>query len=173
MIAVREIDPMSSAEIALVAERMRATLVEVLGQERAVAMYSMDWLEDRVRQHVDPARSIGAVFVACTEPASSDSAIAGHCIVRVEHDEAGAPYGLFSTTYVVPEHRRGGVATALLCRGERWMRERALPLAATATSQANAKLIGLYEKHGYTIVLRAGEMLRLEKKLERRGSRRS
>lgn len=158
---IREIDPGSAGEIALVAERMRATLVEVLGEERAVAMYSIDWLVDRVRHHLDPARSTGAVFVACAE-----REIVGHSIVRVENDGGGASYGLFSTTYVAPEHRRSGVATALLERGEQWMRERALPLAATATSQANAKLIGLYEKHGYTIVLRAGEMLRLEKRLE-------
>ncbi len=157
---IRRLDPEASREITLVATRMRQTLVEVLGEERGVAMYSMEWLEDRVRFHLDASRSEGAVFLAET-----DEEIVGHTITRVERDDGGAPFGLFSTTYVVPPHRGRGVASALLRRGEAWMRERRLAYAATDTSDTNVKLIALYEKHGYAIALRAGEMVRLQKSL--------
>lgn len=156
---VRPLDAESEAELDLVAERMRATLEEVLGEERGRAMYTLDWLRDRVRFHLDPARSTGAVFVA------EDGAIVGHTIVRVEQDEDGSRFGLFSTTYVAPTHRRAGVAKGLLARGEAWMREHGMRRAATDTSATNEKLISLYEQHGYAIVLRAGEMVRLAKAL--------
>lgn len=157
---IRTLDPEASREITLVATRMRQTLVEVLGEERGSAMYTMEWLEDRVRFHLDASRSEGAVFLA-----EADEEIVGHTITRVERDDGDAPFGLFSTTYVVPSHRGRGVASALLRRGEAWMRERRLAYAATDTSDTNVKLVALYGKHGYAIALRAGEMVRLRKSL--------
>jgi hypothetical protein len=38
---IREINPESKDEISLVAQRMRQTLVEVLGDEKAASLYSM------------------------------------------------------------------------------------------------------------------------------------
>lgn len=159
--SIRTLDPRSPSEIVLVAERMRRTLIEVLGEERGTAMYSMEWLRDRVGFHLDPARSDGQVFLA-VDPGGE---IHGHTIVRVERDDDGRRIGLFSTTYVVPARRRSGEASQLLRRGEEWMRERELPAAVTYTSETNAKLIALYEKHGYRIVLRSSEMVRLHKRL--------
>jgi len=156
---VRPIDPGADAEIAIVARRMRATLVEVLGAERGGAMYDMDWLRQRVRWHLDPASCTGQVFVA--EDAAGR--IVGHTIVRVEAAD-GAPFGLFSTTYVAPEARRASVATRLLERGEAWMRERGLGAAETWTDPGNAKLIRLFEGRGYALTP-AGEMVRLSRPL--------
>lgn len=157
---VRPIDPTSAAEIALVAERMRATLVEVLGEARGTSMYSLEWLVERVRFHLDPARE-AAVFVA--EDAGGE--IVGHSIVRSELDDEQRAFGLVSTTYVLPSHRRLGLASALLAHEEAWMRERGLERAATDTARDNHRLIALYRKHGYEIALEAGEMVRLEREL--------
>ena len=77
---IRPIDPQSAREIELVASRMRATLMEVLDPARGEAMYTIEWLDDRVRQHLD-GRHVGAVFVA-----EDDGEIVGHTIVRIEHD---------------------------------------------------------------------------------------
>lgn len=143
---LREIDPLSEAEIDLVARRMRETLIEVEGREVGEALYSLDWLRARVRWHLDPSSAFAKVYLAV----GREDQILGHTIVRREQTEAGEPYGLFSTTYVVPEARRLGVAQQLLLQGERWMRESDLPSAATWTSATNTKLIALYEKHGYT-----------------------
>jgi GNAT superfamily N-acetyltransferase len=155
---VRPIDPRSPAEIEIVAERMRQTLVEVLGEVRGTSMYTMDWLRDRVRFHLDPARSTAEVFLA-----EDDGRIVGHTIVRVEVEDGGRSMGLFSTTYVEPAHRRGGVASLLLERGEAWMRARSLGHAVTYTDEGNARLIRLYEKHGYRIVDAQQQMVKLEK----------
>lgn len=166
-VRIRPIDAEREEEIELVAARMRATLEEVLGQERGRSMYSLEWLRDRVRFHLDPARSTGAVLVAVD---ADDGAIVGHTIVRVQEDAedasaGGAPFGYFSTTYVAPERRRGGVARALVERGEAWMRERGMRRAATDTSETNARLIELFESRGYAIVVRAGTMVRLARTL--------
>src|SRR5437016_7386327 len=109
-IVVRLINPTSLDEILLVAGRMRDTLVEVLGEERGGSMYSMEWLEQRVRFHLDPRGCTGEVFVAEIDSGH----IAGHAIVRKKSNEAGEAHGLFSTIYVEPPARGKGIASALV-----------------------------------------------------------
>lgn len=157
---IREIDPQSEAEIELVAKRMHLTLVDVLGEQEGGSMYSHEWLVNRVRFHLDPHQS--QIFIVENDQAE----IIGHCIVRRE-TEAGAHFGLFSTTYVTPEYRRQGAAQALLTRGEAWMRAKGLREAVTYTSSSNAKLICLYQKNGYEIFLRdeSRKMLGLKRSL--------
>lgn len=156
---IRRINPHADTEIDLVAARMRLTLMEVIDPQRGDAMYTMDWLRDRVRYHLDPSRQ-AAVFLA----EADDGTIVGHTIVRVQREDDGE-VGLFSTTYVVPEARRDGIAQALLQRGEDWMRAQRMTRAATYTSKSNEKLIRLYESRGYAIDLRSDEMVRLVGKL--------
>ena len=143
-------DPRSAAEVELVALRMRQTLIEVEGEEIGNSLYTMDWLKDRVRWHLDAAKSTGQVFLA----ENREGSITGHTIVRIELDETGRRYGLFSTTFVEPESRKQAIATRLLEHGEKWMIEYELPEACTWTSESNTKLIELYVKHGYAIVER-------------------
>lgn len=180
--ALRPINADCDAEVAVVAERMRLTLMEVVGSEQGQSMFSMDWLVDRVRWHLDASQCTGAVYVAeraeegvgnahavvgHAGSTTAGHAIAGHTIVRVDQDEDGTPMGLFSTTYVAKSARRLGIADALLAKGESWMRDQGLDFAATHTSETNTPLIRLYEKHQYKIVLRIAEnkMIRLGKAL--------
>lgn len=143
---VRPIAAADEAEIERSARWMRATLVEVEGEEVGTALYTMDWLRARLRWHLDPAQASAAVLLV--EDAAGT--VLGHTIVRQETDaQDGSVYGLISTTYVEPAARRAGVAGTLLEAGEQWFRARGLARAATWTSAGNAKLIGLYEKHGY------------------------
>ncbi len=144
---IREINPASAAELELVAGRMRETLVEVEGEAIGTALYSMDWLRDRVRWHLDAEKCTARVLLAEDE----QRRITGHTIVRIEQD-AGVRFGLFSTTFVIPECRRYGVADQLLIAGETWMAGQELAEAATWTSATNNALINLYGKHGYAIV---------------------
>ena len=148
------IRPLREDEIELVAERMRATLVEVLGEARGRAMYTMEWLRDRVRFHLDPSRSTGTVLVA-----EQDGFVVGHTIVRVEADGTG----LFSTTYVVPTARRRGVARRLLLAGEAWLSAHPIRELATCTARDNGRLIGLFRAHGYEETDTSDEMVRLGK----------
>ena len=59
---IRQINPSSSSEIELVAKRMRDTLMEVAGAERGEAMYSMEWLIERVLPSV--GNRIGKVTIS-------------------------------------------------------------------------------------------------------------
>jgi GNAT superfamily N-acetyltransferase len=142
---IRAINPLSVAEIDLVAERMRATLIEVEGEETGTALYSMDWLRERVLWHLDATQVAARVLLA----EDNTWVILGHTIVRREFEQDGREYGLISTTYVLPESRRLGVAETLLRAGEEWMRYLGLGSSATWTSSTNLKLIRMYEKHGY------------------------
>ena len=161
---IRPIDPKSHEEVELVAQRMRSTLVDVLGEETGGSMYTMDWLRQRVLFHLDPAQSTAQVFVS----ENDQKHITGHCIVRIDRDDSGNQVGLFSTTYVEPESRRLGTANALLLHGEKWMIQQGMPKALTYTSDSNAKLINLYKKHGYEITVTDAEkkMVGLSKILE-------
>lgn len=158
---IRSLQADDDAALRVVAERMRATLVEVLGEERGGSMYTMEWLLDRARAHLDPTRLHGAVLVAEDDRGE----LVGHTILRVEADEDGGRLGLISTTYVHPARRRAGLAEALLRAGESWLLTSGAERLATYTSDTNFPLIRLYEKHGYQVTLRAPEsrMLRLSR----------
>lgn len=148
---VRPLNPDDDAEIQLVAARMRDTLIEVLGPARGATMYTMPWLIQRVRWHLNPALCLGQVFVI----SDAEGDVVGHTIVRVEQDDDGGPLGLISTTYVVPERRRAGLAEALLHAGEAWLTAHGATRLATNTSETNWPLIHLYQKAGYRITHRA------------------
>lgn len=159
-VEIRAIDAASEDEVATVARGMRATLVEVLGPERGEAMYTLDWLQDRVRHHLDPDRCTGAVLVAV----GAGGGLVGHTIVRVDEEE-GSPVGLMSTTWVVPTERRQGLASRLLAAGEDWMRDRGMTVAVTWTHPGNAGLIALYRRRGYTLQEVDDDFVRLSRSL--------
>lgn len=157
---VRPIDPASEQEFELVAQRMRATLIDVLGEEQGAALYSLDWLRDRVRFHLDPARCEAAVLLA-----EREGQVVGQSIVRREGDAEGGEIGLMATIYVLPEHRRAGVASALVDAVEAWMSARGLRVAATNTGKHNERLIRLFEARGYAITTRTEDMVQLTRSL--------
>lgn len=158
---IRAIDPTSAAEVELVASRMRETLMEVLGRERAGEMYTHEWLVQRVRWHLDPAVTTGQVFLAEAGP----GAITGHTIVRIEDDGEGRAIGLFSTIFVAPEARQQGVAIALIARGEAWMIEHGMTTAVTYTDEGNAKLHALFIGQGYAMSGMPDHFVKLSKPL--------
>lgn len=147
---------------------MRLTLMEVLGDEAGAALYTLDWLRERVRFHLDPQQCLAAVYVA----ESDAGEIIGQSIVRVEPARplatgpAPEEYGLMVTIYVVPEARRAGAAERLVDQAEAWMRKHGLERAATNTGQHNQKLIRLFEKRGYTISLHTKDMVQLARALK-------
>ncbi|WP_077032805.1 GNAT family N-acetyltransferase [Pelomonas sp. KK5] len=138
--ALRDLDPDKPHEIALVAERMQATLIEVEG----VPLYDFEWLAARVRWHFEPGR-VARVVLGLDEHGD----IVGHTLFRIEPDPDGGSFGLVTTSYVLPSARRSGLASAFLREALVWFREQGQPLAATWTSAANAPLIALYARHGF------------------------
>lgn len=136
---------------------MRRTLMEVLGDEEGESLYTMDWLERRVRYHLDPLQCLGQIFL-CVLP---DGERLGYTIVRREE----SALGLFSTTYVEPAWRRRGVAQALIRRGEDWMRQLGLSRAATYTAETNFRLQQLYLSNGYALIAGESGFVKLVKEL--------
>ncbi len=165
---IRDIDPTSTAEVDLVAQRMLQTLIEVEGSDRGSSMYTMEWLVARVRWHLDGESCRGRVLLA----EFPHKQVAGHTIVRLEPTESGQ-FGLVSTTYIDPAFRRTGLASAFLVYSERWFSEQSMPSCCTWTSSTNAPLIALYRRHGYSISdsgandLTGTLMVRLSKQLTR------
>lgn len=153
---IREIDPQSEVEVNLVAERMRQTLVEVLGKEKGESMYSMDWLIERVRWHLDQKNTDGRVFL------SEDRAgrIVGQAIARIDH---GSSFGYFSTIFVEPAFRRNGVAVNLIKHVEDWFSKNGMPKIIYNTASNHVALISLFKSHGYEITDRESEMVQLAK----------
>lgn len=185
---VRPLNPKAEGEVELLAVRMRETLIEVLGEERGRAMYSLAWLEERVLWHLNPEMVTGQVFVV----ESNDGEIVAHSIVRVEHEpnageetrqiegknndacpeeadiqaeDNGRDVGLFSTTFVTPEFRRNGIASMLLQEGEIWMVNQGMTVAVTYTDEDNHKLQRLYLDHGYILSPMPDHFVKLEKQL--------
>lgn len=157
---VRVVGADEDGVIALIAARMRQTLEEVLDPERGRAMYSMAWLDGRVRQHLPGGDLDGSALVI------GGTGIDGHVLLRPDADDAG-PFALIATIFVDPAARRGGLATSLVDHAEQWARRRGLLRIRTYTSEHNAKLIGLLRHRGYAVVLadEEVEMVGLERVL--------
>jgi ribosomal protein S18 acetylase RimI-like enzyme len=146
---LRDLDPASATDLEWVANGMHLTLVEVEG-EKGRQDYPLAWTRSRLRELLDATRPHPAH--ACLAVARDDAQrIAGHTIVRINEMPDGRAYGLVSTTWVDPAHRRAGIADLLLDHGEAWIRAQGMAEAATWTSATNTRLIRLYEKHGYTV----------------------
>ncbi|NQU47102.1 MAG: GNAT family N-acetyltransferase [Planctomycetes bacterium] len=156
---IRPIDRSSQAEIRWVVQRMRQTLVEVLGKEKGNALYSLEWLILRVEWHLDSQQAVAEVFLA----EDGHGAIVGHTIVRKDLDKHQQEMGLFSTTFVDPVFRKMGVAAQLLEEGEKWIISQGLLSSETYTAEENQKLINLFQQHGYTQVEGENQMVILRK----------
>lgn len=142
----RPLDLRSAAEQATVAANMRRTLDEVLGAERSAEVHTPAEIAERLRWHLEPAPGRrAAVLVA----AGRGGGIGGHTLLRAEPWEQ-RQVGLFASTWVEPDARRRGVASALLEAGETWMRAQALTEAFTWTDPGNGPLLRLFEARGYS-----------------------
>lgn len=157
MIKIREINPNSKEEIELVATRMRSTLIDVLGEEKGSSMYSMDWLRDRVKWHLNLGSQAKVLLVE-----NIAAEITAHAIVREENNPKGK-FGYFSTIYVAPESRDKGIAKTLINAVEIWCRQKNLPYMVYNTAENNHRLIELFKKFSFEIVARESDMVQLKK----------
>ncbi len=164
---LRALDTNDERDLDWVSTGMHLTLAEVEGEKGRLA-YPPAWTRARLREMLDPARRhVARVWLAVER--DDPAAIVGHTIVRLNEMPDGRVYGLVSTTYVDPAHRRRGIADRLLAQGEDWIRAQGMREAATWTSVTNDRLIRLYEKHGYAITERTPNdgtmMVRLSKSM--------
>lgn len=156
---IRELDPTNEDEIKLVAQRMQSTLIDVLGKERGVSLYTIDWLVARVKWHLDSSQTRAKIFLSV----SAQKEITGQAIGRIEMGNDGIEFGYFSTIYIAPEFRRRGIAEKLLMQMHGWFGEMGVSKITYNTAENNAPLINLFLKHGYRITLKESEMVQLTK----------
>jgi GNAT superfamily N-acetyltransferase len=154
---IREINLNSEVEIDLVAKRMQQTLIEVLGYERGESMYSIDWLRNRVKWHLDQSNTDGRVFLLVNH----EQEIIGHAIARVDF---GSSFGYFSTIFIEPKSRKSGLAKMLINHVETWFKEKKMPQVIYNTGTHHIAIINLFESIGYKISLEESEMVQLSKK---------
>lgn len=85
----------------------------------------------------------GAYLTAINE----DGAVLGYAMMAAAVDEAN-----LENIAVAPEHRRQGVADALLSAITGLARERQMAFLTLEVRASNAPAIALYEKHGFAVV---------------------
>ncbi len=126
-------------------------------------MYSLAWLRERVRFHLDPLACQGHILLAF----SGEKDVVGHVILRLEGYQDGLVLGLVSTIYVAPASRRSGVAKRLIDRGEQWLKQHGAAILATDTDERNEPLRNLFQNRGYGVTFREPRtrMVRLSKML--------
>jgi len=154
---IRPLDAEDADEVDLVAARMRETLVEVLGLQRARAVHSEAEIRERLLWHVDPLPGRQALALVSVD---SRGSLSGHTLLRVEREHE-RDVGLVATTYVAPPYRRQGVAARLLAAGETWLSSQGVVELVTYTDAHNTPLQELYRKHGYGATSLADDWVRL------------
>ncbi len=157
---IREIDPLSVSEVELVAQRMRQTLVEVLGEEEGSSMYSMDWLIQRVRWHLNPLNTNGRVFLLEDHVGT----IVGHAIARIDHDSS---FGYFATIFIEASSRRRGAASRLINHVEDWFLKFNMTKIHYNTAVNHVAVLNLFKSHGYVLTHVEADMVQLTKFLSK------
>ncbi len=155
---IRSINSVSEAEILTVAERMKLTLIDVMGLEKGSSYYSNEWLINRVRWHIGQGEN--ASIILCEDEKRN---IIGQAIVRIENDKEiqDKDFGYFSTIYVVPQWRRKGVARKLIESVHNWCESKGLDKVTYSTAEGHKGLISLFEQFGYRVIIRSNQMVRL------------
>ena len=156
---IRVINPNSSDEILLVANRMRETLIDVLGDDKGKNFYTQDWLVNRVKWHLDPKNCISKILLSVI----NNDQIIGHAIARLEIDQEKLNFGYFSTIYVEPDSRHKGYAKELMDNVEEWFLELGLRKFVYNTAENHHRLIKAFTARGYQITHRENEMVQLTK----------
>lgn len=158
MFTTRPLNRQSQEEINSVAQNMKKTLMEVMGEEKGSQYYSMDWLLERVYWHIELGDR--AKIILCEDAFSN---LIGQAIVRVEFDEdLEQEIGYFSTIYIEPAIRKQGAASLLINQVHEWCKEKQLQIVSYSTAKDNEKLLSLFHKFGYEKTLKTDEMVKLE-----------
>ena len=64
--------------------------------------------------------------------------------------------------YVLPESRKGGIATQILAELERWAHELGYPKCVLETGKRQPEAIELYKKNGYNIIPNYGQYIGID-----------
>ena len=133
-----------------------------------VVTFSMMTLwESRPELRIDPARvpdfgfaSTAKLYRAGVENPNqrylialdTDANIVGHSIIGLRTGEGDDRYGYFWSRYVLPNHRRKGLAARFMAEALDWFRDKGVKRAEVHVHHTNISLRNLFEKNGFKIV---------------------
>lgn len=95
------------------------------------------------------AAASGAAIVYVASPDGGSPRVLGFASVAERGHFTGERQGYLGELVVAPEHRRAGVAVALVAAAEDWVRRRGLATMSLETGAANHSARALYSRLGY------------------------
>ena len=81
-----------------------------------------------------------------------DANIVGHSIVGLRTGEDGERYGYFWSRYVLPAHRRKGLAGRFMNEAIDWFRDKGMKRAEVHVHHSNTILRSFFEKNEFKII---------------------
>lgn len=99
---------------------------------------------------------------------AGDGLLVGHAIALMRTDADNVRYGYSYTRYVLPHHRKRGIARQMLHTAKAWWKEQDAAYVLAHTHPSNAPLLKLFISEGFSVIERREErwpslMLRCER----------
>ena len=133
-----------------------------------IVTFSMMTLwESRPELRIDPARVPDFGFASTAQlyragvqnphqryliALDDDANIVGHSIIGLRTSEGNERYGYFWSRYVLPNHRKKGLAGRFMTEALDWFREKGVTRAEVHVHHSNTPLRKLFEKNDFTII---------------------
>jgi GNAT superfamily N-acetyltransferase len=149
---LRALDSQSPDELHLVTERCMETVLETIPEfegrielaRAALPNFSHEEMSAMIRSDLYDANKRLMVAVAGNQ-------IVGQALYSVKQDEHGVTYGFCYSRYVHPDHRKQGVATALLRDALAWFTAMSARYAIAHTHVTNVALQRLFLASGFSL----------------------
>ena len=106
------------------------------------------WSETQARYRAG-VRSDGQRYLVALDP---DGNLVGHSIVVLRTDADGRRFGYFWSRYVLPAHRRNGLATRFLSDAMAWFASQNARYAEVHIHTENKALRAMFEGKGFAVV---------------------
>ncbi|MDG1484565.1 MAG: GNAT family N-acetyltransferase [Myxococcota bacterium] len=146
---IRPVDLSDDREVNTIASFSMLTILETLPESRLdptiVPNLSIASMGEMYRS--DLGRSDRNYLVAV----DAEGNITGHAIAVLRTDDSGLPYGYSYTRYVLPAHRKQGIARQLLHAAKRWWWEQGVLYVLAHTHPTNLPLQRLFVSEGFII----------------------
>ncbi len=146
---IRPVDLSDDGEVNTIASFSLLTILETLPEARLdptiVPNLSIQEMAQMYRG--DLGRTDRRYFLAQDD----DGRIVGHAIALLRTDDSGLLHGYSYTRYVLPQHRRQGVARQLLHAAKRWWWEQGVVYVLAHTHPTNLSLQRLFLSEGFVI----------------------
>lgn len=151
---IRPLDFRLDEEVNVAASFSMLTLLETLPEARrdpaCVPNFSVASMAEMYRENRhNPAHR----YLVVTD---EDGMLVGHAIALMRLDDDGVRHGYSYTRYILPSHRRKGLARRLLHEAKAWWRAEGARYVLAHTHPTNAPLQALFHDEGFRAVEQRG-----------------